>query len=144
MKQKRKFPFFNNASNFEVNFIPEPNTGCWLWLGSMRNKSYGSICWQGRRTLAHRVSYEIYKGKIPKGKSLDHLCRNTFCVNPEHLEPVSHLENIRRSTFATKTQCIHGHFYADGFEYYIRPDTGTRYRRCLTCYKMRFPNTSKI
>jgi hypothetical protein len=139
----------NTYADFERQFIPEPNSGCWLWLGYIRNHDrskykYGTLRWTNKRVLAHRFAYEWYKGPIPAGKDLDHLCRNTLCVNPDHLEVVSHLENMRRSIPATKLQCVHGHFYADGVETYLRPDRiGTQYRRCLTCYRMRYPGTKK-
>ena len=76
---------------------------CWVWKGSVFKKptgSYGQIRTghAGERKLvrAHRFSYEAFVGPIPEGLSLDHLCRNTLCVNPSHLEPVTHAENMRR------------------------------------------------
>lgn len=83
-------------------YIPEPNSGCWLWLGELNSAGYGRIS-QGSnhngtrvRSLAHRVSYELAKGPIPEGLELDHLCRVRCCVNPGHLEPVTRSENNRR------------------------------------------------
>ena len=76
-------------------------SGCWLWDGSISATGYG-VCKANRRGyMAHRWVYEMHRGPIPDGWSLDHLCRNTRCVNPEHLEPVSHTENVRRG-HATK------------------------------------------
>jgi hypothetical protein len=74
---------------------------CWLWLGAKRggmtkDSRYGGILYQGKYIYAHRFSYEISIGKIPNGLTIDHLCRNTLCVNPSHLEPVTIQENIRR------------------------------------------------
>ncbi len=139
----------NTAANFEEKYIPEPNSGCWLWLGALicqrPPKMYGTLKWSGKKRLAHVISYEISGRKIPPGLSLDHKCRNTMCVNPDHLEPVTHIVNCRRSAHATKTHCKHGHPYSDGFEIYVRNDNeGKQYRRCLTCYKMRYPATEKI
>ena len=134
----------NTYEAFERRVSPEPNSGCWLWTGYSPNGRYGALKCQGRRVLAHVFAYEALVGSIPKGKTLDHLCRNTFCVNPQHLEPVSHRENVRRGAPATKLQCIHGHFYADGVETYLRPDRiGVQYRRCLTCYRLRYPGSKK-
>lgn len=72
---------------------------CWLWKGCLV-RGYGQI---GRkkdgklvREYAHRVSYRLYKGRIPEGLVLDHLCKNLICVRPDHLEPVTFLENLRR------------------------------------------------
>lgn len=70
------------------------DNGCWRWLRSMVGK-YGR---GPRKTYAHRFYYEKAKGKIPNGFQIDHLCKVTDCVNPSHLEAVTSLENIRRST----------------------------------------------
>ena len=80
-------------ARFEDKYIPEPNSGCWLWIGGKTSMGYGQIG-LGRRDegdiLAHRFSYEHYRGSIPDGFDLDHLCRNPACVNPGHLEAVTH------------------------------------------------------
>jgi len=76
--------------------MPEPMSGCWLWLGSERSNNYGCFCKNGGNYPAHRASYEIYVGPIQDGLVIDHLCRNTWCVNPDHLEPVTRLENLMR------------------------------------------------
>lgn len=68
---------------------------CWEWLAS-RTKRYGM--YQGRQ--AHRVAYEFLKGPVPKGLELDHLCRNRYCVNPDHLEAVPHQVNVQRGGLA--------------------------------------------
>lgn len=70
---------------------------CWLWTGSDNGNGYGTFSWaSGDVRKAHRVSYEFLKGKIPDGLTLDHICRNRRCVNPDHLDPVSHRENNLR------------------------------------------------
>ena len=75
---------------------------CWLWQGATLN-GYGRFHLEGssemgtkRQVKAHRFSYELVNGPIPKGITLDHLCRITQCVNPDHLEPVAPIENLRR------------------------------------------------
>lgn len=84
---------------FEDKYMPEPNSGCWLWLASLRANGYGQVGRGGRGSgmeLAHRAAYNLYVGPIPDGLVLDHLCRVRACVNPAHLEPVTNTENLRR------------------------------------------------
>ena len=83
---------------------------CWLWLDSKDHIGYGRLLVNGTRMRAHRVAYELLKAPIPSGLSIDHLCCNKLCVNPDHLEPVTHQENMRRH-YATKTHCVNGHEY---------------------------------
>lgn len=75
----------------------DDETGCWLWTGSKNNKGYAQLGDNGRTRSAHRVSYELFKGEIPAGLQLDHLCMVRHCVNPEHLEAVTQSVNMRRS-----------------------------------------------
>lgn len=82
-------------------FLVEENTGCWIWQRAKDRHGYG-LAHVNRKTLpAHRMIYQRLVGPIPQGLDLDHLCRTPLCVNPEHLEPVSRAENLRRGT-ATK------------------------------------------
>lgn len=76
--------------------VQHDDGGCWLWQGHVNNTGYAWINVDGKPRLGHRVSYEIFVGPIPDGLSLDHLCRVPRCVNPAHLEPVTHAENMRR------------------------------------------------
>lgn len=68
---------------------------CWLWTGALVN-GYGVIHSGTKHTFAHRVAYEMLSHPIPAGLVIDHLCRTPRCVNPAHLEPVTHTENVRR------------------------------------------------
>jgi len=118
---------------------------CWLWLGVLgrgQGASYGQFCPANakpqRGLQAHRVAYELSgKVAIPDGMDLDHLCRNPRCVNPAHLEPVTHRENVMRgagisAVNARKTHCIHGH------EYTAENTTiNAGYRECRTCINAR-------
>lgn len=78
---------------------------CWLWCAWSTPAGYGMIKIAGRTAQAHRVSYELHVGPIPEGHEIDHLCRNRGCVNPAHLEPVTHAENQRRSAVARGVRC---------------------------------------
>ena len=89
--------------------------GCWLWTGHVNRKGYGMIAdADGRYREVHRVVYEIEVGPVPAGLELDHLCRNPRCVNPAHLDPVTHRENVLRgagwgAANAAKERCSYGH-----------------------------------
>lgn len=80
--------------------IPEPNSGCWLWIGAMHEGGYGRVRYHNRTLPAHRVSYMVHVGPIPGGLVIDHKCRVRCCVNPDHLEPVTRKENMRRAKVA--------------------------------------------
>lgn len=118
-----------------------PN-GCWLWTASIKAEGYGQVRRpDGRTGYAHRVVYELLVGPIPEGLELDHLCRVRACVNPEHLEPVTHEENVRRATpwikannfQSTKTHCPRGHEYTPENTYLKRSKDGIVRRICRSC-----------
>ena len=107
---------------------------CWLWTGARTRLGYGQIGHggqDGKVVVVHRVAYELLVGPIPEGLELDHLCHVRRCVNPAHLEPVTHLENMRRGHFATKTHCPRAHPY-DSANTLV--SNGRRY--CKTCARM--------
>jgi hypothetical protein len=88
------------AERFAAKVLPEPNSGCWLWAGSINPDGYGKIRVSSRpsySTGAHRVSWELVHGPVPPGLEMDHLCRVRCCVNPQHLAVVTRSENQLRS-----------------------------------------------
>ena len=95
---------------FEQKFCPEAITGCWLWWGANDGKAGYGRCGPGYGPTrqAHRLSYIHFKGPIPDGLELDHLCGNPPCVNPDHLEPVTLRENVQRAK-AKRLRCRNGH-----------------------------------
>ena len=109
---------------------------CWLWTGAILNNGYGRFSRGAKRdgfVSAHRWSYEFYRGPIPQGLQIDHLCRVRHCVNPAHMEPVSAQVNVLRgegitAVNAVKTHCIHGHELS-GTNLYV---TGG-HRQCRAC-----------
>lgn len=109
-------------------------SGCWLWTGKIDGKGYGRLTIAGRDWMAHRYVFEVLHARpVPAGHELDHLCRVTRCVNPDHMEPVSHAVNVWRGIGPTalnarKTHCPRGH------EYDYRWERGDRRQRsCRAC-----------
>lgn len=108
--------------------MTRPEGDCLVWTGAAFPTGYGRV---GRRESAHRASYERYVGPIPAGLEIDHLCRNTLCIRPDHLEPVTRAENMRRRA-AAHTHCRNGHEYTAEN---TRVDTshGWTVRVCRSC-----------
>ena len=122
---------------FDDKVIPEPNSGCWLWLGAINGNGYGNF-WDGVKTIsAHRFAYMTFVGPIPDGFELDHKCRVRSCCNPIHLEAVTpRINQLRGVGFSginsRKTHCRNGHpLSGDNLVgHYIRKGM----RLCRICY----------
>ena len=120
--------------------MPEPNSGCWLWVGATCNGGYGRFRRSGpdfQNVGAHRYAFELANGPIPEGLHIDHRCSNPTCVNPDHLDAVTPGENLRRTDergrcpghHKYKTHCQKGHPYSGG-NLYI---DSRGIRHCRTC-----------
>jgi hypothetical protein len=121
---------------FEARFgdivMPEPNSGCWLILGQLTDRGYGHISLDGVVRPTHNAAYRYFVGDIPGGYEVDHLCRNTSCANPAHLEAVTHRVNVLRGVspaaqHARKQTCRQGHAFD------IVMARGKQKRTCRTC-----------
>jgi hypothetical protein len=134
-------------------FVIDPATGCWVWQKALQHTGYGHTTFVGRgiSVMAHRFYWELVYGPLAPGIELDHLCHNADpscaggstclhrrCVNPAHLDPVSSLENLRRTNnWAYRnplaTHCPQGHSYDEENTW----TTKQGWRHCRTCHRER-------
>lgn len=120
--------------------VPEPNSGCVLWLGAVNNHGYGVLGRTGRNRFAHRVAWRLANGPIPDGSHVCHKCDVPSCIKPSHLFIGSAKHNIAdcvakgRHFWAAKTHCPHGHEYTPENTVVRKRASGT-FRRCLACLR---------
>ncbi len=118
--------------------VAEDPSGCWLWK-ACRDDGYGKFGVGRSVVLAHRLAYEALVGPIPEGMQIDHRCRVRHCVNPAHMEPVTHQENILRGVgfssrggwaeqMAARTHCKRGHEFTEANTYHYKGS-----RNCRAC-----------
>lgn len=85
------------------------DTPCWIWRGpdsgDGRGGGYPRVSLDGQTVAVHRVTFTHLHGYIPGKKQIDHVCRNRMCVNPDHLEMVTHKENQKRRDIAVRAAC---------------------------------------
>lgn len=134
------------AARFTAKFMPRLEGGCaggscWEWTAARNRNGYGQFGVERRLWRAHRLAYELFVGPIPDGMELDHLCRNRSCVNPDHLEPVTHRVNTMRgetimAANAAKTACLRGHPFNEE-NTYVRSDGARLCRQCRRAYDRR-------
>lgn len=103
--------------------------GCWLWTGKRKNTGYGQAALAGVQMNAHRAMFILTNGPVP-GLEVDHLCGNRGCVNPSHLEAVTHLVNVRRQARVRSDFCGNGHLRD---EHAYMDSSG--HRRCRICVR---------
>lgn len=146
MKRVNQHTALPMPQRFEDKFHTEPNSGCWIWLGSLDSGGYGMFKDQGKNKKAHRVSFELYRNVLPQGPTgrtleCDHLCRTRCCVNPDHLELVTRIVNVRRGVrpeqtsaqHQAQTHCLRGHEFTPENTYYSRMKKGYLHRDCRQC-----------
>lgn len=127
---------------FAYYWKPDDITSCWNWIGGINRGGYGLFYSAERRSrLAHRTSWELHRGPIPKGMQIDHMCRNRSCVNPDHLRVVTPGQNTLENslnftaTHAAKTHCPKGHpFSGNNLRRRFVPSQGW-IRECITCVR---------
>lgn len=116
--------------------------GCWIWQGALLNSGYGLFTDEtGKAVTAHRWSYRHFKGQIPAGLVIDHICRNPACVNPRHLQAISQSDNIKRSLLVkmrgARTHCKNGHEFTPENTKYVKGQRGRRCAKCLYISKLK-------
>lgn len=97
-----------HAKTFEDRYIPEPNSGCWIWLQAVDKDGYGKLGIAGKTLKAHKLSYELYKGEVVAGLHVLHRCDLTSCVNPDHLFLGTHLDNMRDQNIKGRKPVLYG------------------------------------
>ena len=136
-KLRRDFRVLPQIDRF-FKYVKFQDDSCWEWLGAVQPKNgYGIFSVNGRSIYAHRYCFRRLRGKIGGGLTLDHLCRNRRCCNPDHLEPVTMAENIYRgeSPWAKnkrKTHCKRGHRFGEDNILWVGAN-GKRRRSCREC-----------
>lgn len=138
------------AARFWTFVMPEPMSGCWLWIGACTPRRHGRYgiferygCVPRKTNSAHIFAYRLLIGEVPEGCELDHVCRNTQCVNPWHLEAVPRRVNLIRgqtliAANLAKTHCPAGHEYAGAnIKLAVHRTKGYRMRLCRECLRQK-------
>lgn len=145
--ENREYPKQDLLTRMMSSIKVDPETGCWIWQKGLHKAGYAKVKIRDRAIRqdlgGHVVLYELMRGKVPEGLELDHLCRVRACVNPYHMEAVTHRVNMLRSPIcpaainARRTHCVNGHEFTQENTYLraLRSSTvgAKRGRMCITC-----------
>ena len=131
----------SDFDRFCNKIILDPEKGCWLWDAALDGRGYGKFYLDRKYAIAHRLSYILFRGEIGDGLEMDHLCRVRRCVNPWHLEEVTHQENVIRGDapgavqrrHQARTHCKNGHPFDA-----VSSNPKGKYRICRTCRRASF------
>src|SRR5690606_9565337 len=126
------------ATSFKNRVTVTPS-GCWEGRGAPMRHGYKKISIGGKRDYLHRWAYRLFKGDIPEGYDIDHLCKNRGCGNPDHLEAVDHRTNVLRGNTFVSAQASQTGCRRFGHPLKMKRD-GKRY--CPTCHNLARRGTS--
>lgn len=134
LNEKESIRFWNKVDKTD---------SCWVWTAAKNKKDYGIFHLRRRTILAHRLSYVISKGDVDEYLKIDHLCRKHYCVNPDHLEPVTQKENVDRGDLSNiagahqtaKTKCPRSHYLE--YPNLVKSQLVIGKRQCLACDRAR-------
>jgi hypothetical protein len=141
-------PWKGFAKPFDAWYMPEPNTGCWLWIGATREFGYGiySVYRDDKKfgINAHRYSWELVHGRIPAGMFVCHRCDVPQCVNPDHLFLGTQQENMadrdrkgRNPFIPDASRCQRGHPWTPENTIIDNHRRVGKQRKCRACEKIR-------
>jgi hypothetical protein len=136
-KHFQKAPYARHCSEacrlLSKAIVPNEDA-CWAWMAHRNEQGYGRIKVGGRCGYAHRMAYELFVGPIPEGMTVDHICFNPSCINPDHLQLLTRSENAgRHNPLLLPEACKWGHLFDEENTYVVQRRSGVTVRGCRTC-----------